>query len=111
MECDSCFLSLLYSRLFLSRRNVRKKYVCDVVREIRWRLYFEQKKRVTETLRDDSFADRVQHNLGGIMKIQLLHNPSPVSLDCVRAQIQQIGHLLVEAGACDPLTGCSRLPD
>ncbi len=46
-------------------------------------------------LGDDLLADGVEHNLGRVVQIQLLHQVGAVCFDCVHAQVQEGRRLFV----------------
>jgi len=46
-------------------------------------------------LGDNSFPDGVEDDFGGAVKVQLLHDPGPMSLNRIGTEVQHAGDFLV----------------
>jgi hypothetical protein len=45
--------------------------------------------------RNNAFANRIEHEFGGIMQIQFLQDVTAMSLDGVGANVERCGHFLI----------------
>jgi hypothetical protein len=58
-------------------------------------------------LRNDAFADRIEHDLSCVVQIELLHQIGPVGLDRGKPQVKEHSHLLVRSALGEQLEDLS----